>query len=565
MKRLVGYSTVLASMLCLLPGCADRKAGGSGSGGGTMGEDSDSSTEGVPDGSVGIPITINKDVDILFVIDNSGSMGEEQATLAANAGAFLELLEEPDVAANYRIGFTTTDDGNPWCQGTGPEAGNLRLTSCRSRADEFVFPGAGTEDFTFQEACLDLCSERWETIDIQPSSSERDGQRAVRPWLENIDGLTNLPDDLSMAEAFACLAPQGVNGCGFESPLESMWKTLRRSETEGEPGYGFIRDTAALAIIHLTDEADCSYNRDWETIFLPDGNRVFWSDANASTPTSAVCWNAGVACVGSGTYDDCVAVNLDENGNEVFGAEADDLAVMRPISRYIDFVQEFENVKQQTTPDQQVLVSVIGGVGSDGVAVYQDALGDPEFQADFGIGPGCQSTAGTAVPPVRLREFAEAFAVGSEQNMFSVCDGDYSPAMRAVAAAIADQALPACLPACVADVDPSSSQLDPSCQLRQESPRQDGSFEEIAIPPCNPDGSLPSDVDACFVALVDDGSAAKATPDANDDMSGFCVDQGWNLEFRITRRPGVPAASGTAVLAFCELSQSRLVDCPSLP
>ncbi|MGB1016002.1 MAG: hypothetical protein ACPG4T_17835, partial [Nannocystaceae bacterium] len=36
----------------------------------------------------GIAININKDVDIVMVIDNSGSMAEEQATLSANFGAF---------------------------------------------------------------------------------------------------------------------------------------------------------------------------------------------------------------------------------------------------------------------------------------------------------------------------------------------------------------------------------------------------------------------------------------------------------------------------------------------
>ena len=65
-----------------------------------------------------IELSVNKDVDILFVIDNSGSMGEEQGTLAANFASFIEVLERPEVKANYRIGITTTDNGNPWCDGT---------------------------------------------------------------------------------------------------------------------------------------------------------------------------------------------------------------------------------------------------------------------------------------------------------------------------------------------------------------------------------------------------------------------------------------------------------------
>ncbi len=511
-----------------------------------------------------IALTVNKDVDILFVIDNSGSMGEEQATLASNFQAFIEVLEEPDVEANYRIGVTTTDNGNPWCQGTGPEAGNLRLTSCRSRPTEFVFQGAQVIDAT-QEACLDVCPAEWETIEIQPSTSARDNEMIPRPWLENIEGRTNLPEGLSTVQAFQCLGPQGINGCGFESHLESMWKALRRSQTETEPSYGFLRDNAILSVVHVTDEADCSHNTDWETIFLPDGNRVYWSDDTASAPTSAVCWNAGVACTGGpGTYEGCNSIDLDADGNEVTDDPEND-AVLRPISRYIDFVQEFENNKQDITPEQEVLVAVIGGVNADGTVTYQDALQDMNFQNDFGVGPGCSSTAGTAVPPVRLKEFADAFAVGSANNMFSICEEDYSPALRAIATAIADQVRPACMPACVADTDPTSTQLNPSCVLIQEAPLDNGSFEETTIPSCMVDGSVPEGQNVCFLALVDDGSTEKATERGNDNMSDFCIERGWNLEFQLVRREGFPAPGGTSVKATCQLSQNRQIDCPGLP
>ncbi len=45
--------------------------------------------------------------DVLFVVDDSASMIEEQANLAANFGSFVELLG--DTTADYRIGVTTTD------------------------------------------------------------------------------------------------------------------------------------------------------------------------------------------------------------------------------------------------------------------------------------------------------------------------------------------------------------------------------------------------------------------------------------------------------------------------
>ncbi len=493
-------------------------------------------------------------VDVLFVVDNSGSMAEEQIALASAFEAFIEVLERPWLAIDYRIGITTTDNGNPWCGSTGPEAGRLRLTSCRSRPSEFVFDGATTLEKT-EEACYDLCPAQWTDIEITPTAV--DGSDEVRPrnWIESSPGRTNLPEGLTTTQAFQCFGPQGIDGCGFESPLESMWKATRRSQDQTDPDYGFIRANAILSVVHVTDEADCSYNSDWESIFLPSGNRVFWSDTDAASPTSAVCWNAGVACEGEGPdYDDCYAVDLDVDGNEISAEDADDLAVLRPVSRYVDVLQDIEDQNQMIFPDRQVLVSVIGGVGADGGVTYQDAVDDPQLQLDFGIGPGCASASGTAVPPARLRELAGAFQVGDDRNMFSVCESDYSAALAAIAEGIVGQIRPHCMPICVADVDPSTPEvLDPSCSFTQETRAPDGSLERLDVPPCESGDALPEGYDVCFTTLV------------GDERSETCADYGFNLELRFARRTGAPVPRGTAIEVECEASQSTETDCPGLP
>ncbi|HFE44206.1 MAG TPA: VWA domain-containing protein, partial [Nannocystis exedens] len=62
--------------------------------------------EGSIEGDGTVLIEGNREVDVLFVIDNSGSMAEEQALLAANFKAFVDELDAVD--ANYRIGIITT-------------------------------------------------------------------------------------------------------------------------------------------------------------------------------------------------------------------------------------------------------------------------------------------------------------------------------------------------------------------------------------------------------------------------------------------------------------------------
>jgi hypothetical protein len=525
----------------------------------------DGGTEGGTDEAT-LQLTVNKDVDILFVIDNSGSMGEEQANLATHFGALVGVLEAPDVEANYRIGVTTSDNGNPWCPlgTTTPEGGNLVLSSCKSRIGDFIFnDSVDVQDL----ACNDICTLTEAELEVVPTATDVDANLVARPWLESIEGNKNIPAETDTAEAFKCFGPQGVNGCGFESQLESMYFSLTRNFTEGQANYGFLRDGAILAIVIVTDEVDCSYNKDWADIFEQDGNKVFWSDPAASFPTSAVCWNAGVECTGDPSgYDSCEPVNKDINGN--IGANDDD-AVLHPMSRYIDLIQGIEDAKKNLDPDQEVIVALIGGVSEGGDVFYADDLIDPVFQDSFGIGAGCTAAGNvTAVPPVRMRVFTDTF---TPDNMFSICSLDYTPALEQIAAKIRDQIEPACYSQCVEDTDLSTAVLEPDCTVEQESPGIEGlQLQECmrddngsySIVPGTNDYTMPADsANACYVLLADpDGQ----TGDPNDDMSTECSDLHYNLEFAIARRPGWPAPASTSVSATCSLADSPQVDCPNL-
>ena len=358
--------------------CSDPVDDGTGTGGGT-----------------GDPVT-EREVDIILVVDNSGSMGEEQAYLAEGIAGLVDVLDQATPPVDYRIAVTTTDNGNPWCQGTTPEAGAFRATSCLSRPTEFRFEGAVTID-AFDEACANQCT----MADLGLSE----------PWLD-VPNATGTPP-AQVAETLRCMLPQGINGCGLESQLESMWKAIRRTETPDEASFGFHREGALLAVLLLTDEADCSYDYDWESIFLPDGNRVFWSDPDAPAPSSAVCWNAGVACQGGPVYSSCSAVDRDVDGNPA--TDPDD-AVLYTLDRYVSQLAE-----------TGAYIMAIDGVGSDGSVTYADSLDDPQFQSDFGIGPGCESVAGRAVPPVRIHQLVEM--TSGPGNERSVCDGGYGSAL----------------------------------------------------------------------------------------------------------------------------------------
>jgi hypothetical protein len=521
-----------------------------------------------------LELTVNKDVDILFVIDNSGSMGEEQAILANNFGSFIQVLEAEDVEANYRLGITTSDNGNPWCPSgaTTPEAGNLVLSSCKARIGDFIFNNGETD--VSDLACNDICTLDAAALEVLPSITDYDSEAKPRKWLENIEGKKNIPDGTSTEEAFKCFGPQGINGCGFESQLESMYLALIRAQNADELGsYGFLRASAILAIVFVTDEADCSYNKSFAEIFEQDGNRVFWSDPAAAFPTSAVCWNAGVDCTGDpSNYDACEAVNKDVDGTS---GVSDAQAVLHPMSRYIGLLDGVEKEKQELNAEQEVIVALIGGVSSgDGLPFYSDVSGtDPVFQNSFGIGPGCQAVNPNdpdepvqAVPPVRLRDLVEEFTPG---NMFSICQPDYSTAMEAIAERIRAQIQPACYTKCVKDTDESTDIVDPECVVEENPP---GNEDGVKIDECLTDASgyvieggdytMPgTGVNACYALLTD---TVMSTGSLADDMSDVCADKNYNLEFVIARRPGFPAVGGTSVNATCSTADFPDVTCPGI-
>ncbi len=534
----VGLWALVASGVCVIGGCNEHPL-------------KEVEYEGVVNDQVVLEVNPNRDVDILFVIDNSGSMAEEQATLAANFSAFIDVLEAPNVDANYRIAITTTDDGHPWCDGTSPEGGAFVASSCRERLSQFIF-GAGTaiEVDRRAEACENLCPEALGDLETTPTAARPGDVPVSRPWLERIDGIANLPDGVDTVSAFQCMGPQGIDGCGFEAPLEAMYKALLHAYTEDEPEWGFVRPGALLAVVFVTDEVDCSMRHEGFAAFDAAGDRSLWTDPDAPAPTSGVCWNAGVACEGDPSgYEDCRPVDRAPDGSLTDG----DHAVLHSLSRYVDFLQELENDKKTIDMSSEVLVSVITGVpeGYPHQAIQYKEAADPAFQRDFGIGPGCSSANGTALPPVRLRAFAEAFSDGEDPGLYSICADDYRDALSAIARRMEQKFRPACAPICVADGDFEADGVQPACVLTESA--ADGS--ERTVPPCThaqDDWRLPTDADLCWYAV--DGQ----------ERHEQCVEEGANVEFRILRRPGAPRPDGSTISATCSLSDQPQLDCPDL-
>ncbi|NJK32450.1 MAG: VWA domain-containing protein [Deltaproteobacteria bacterium] len=514
-----------------------------------------------------LQLDAERNVDILFVIDDSASMAEAQARLARATAELIAALEQD--RANYRIGITTTNSGNPWCpiDVTTPEAGQLVASSCKARLGDFVSEGGDDAQIDAQElACNEVCSLAADALVIQATRTDVDPTPNPRPWLERIEGISNLPADIAPADALACMLPQGVAGCGFEAPLESMYLALQRALTSTEASYGFLRAGTAPVIVMLTDEVDCSYADEWSDIFSASGSKVFWSDPDAAAPSSALCWNAGVQCIGDPSgYDSCDPVDKDITGDPT-RKPAD--AVLYPLARYTDLLVGLEEQARAFAPKREAIVLTLAGVAEDGSLRYAD---DPDLAAqdEYGIGPGCVAPGTSALPPVRLRDFTDAITPG---NLHSICSPDYGPAMTALIEHIRAQWGHGCFWQCAADTDPTTDVLDPECAVEQKYPGEPATFVRecarngdgsYAIDPSTSYYAMPADdVDVCFAYLRD--PAGTRTADPMDDMSSECTDYHLNLQFAIARRRGVPAPAGASISVDCTLADCPQYDCPNI-
>lgn len=405
-----------------------------------------------------VEITQVNELDLLFLVDNSASMREEQAALISEIPRMVTILatgELPDGStfepvASLRVGVITSDMG----------VGGINIpanTMCsRTLGDDGVM----------------LTEHR---------GARTDCAAAYPPFLD-------FAASSGVAEAFTadvrCLANTGAGGCAFEQQLEAVLKALTPStstitfpqrrlgvELRNTVGHGdtenavdrgdgtregFVRPNSLLAIVVITDEDDCS-SADLDLYDIEGENDAY------PVPTY-----------------------LDSSG-QVLRATSRQCAAHRdaqhPISRYVDGL-----LALRPEAEARLIFAVVGGVAPEVVAAnseevvendvpilvhdYAGMLADPSMQetpsaSGRDLVPGCirpnpdapSNTAlqNEAFPPRRLMRVAEGLNdAGATGVVASICqavdaeNGDYradfASAIDAVVSAIASKIPSSCLP-----------------------------------------------------------------------------------------------------------------------
>jgi hypothetical protein len=329
-------------------------------------------------------INPNRAVDILFVVDNSGSMREEQANLARNFPVFMQELATLQ-GGDFRIGVTNTDLGG------GAVTANAECAMFTPGGDRGLFCSMRGQDLC-QTCGVDVSQGRF--------------LRTVNP---NFQG--------TLPNVFSCIAMYGTAGCSFEHSIGA----LRNALTLPENGQ-FIRPEAYLAFVLITDEEDCT---------APPDSQMF-ATPNPVQDWSLRCYTESVVC----------------NGSHPSGAMATDFALNEcqvandgQLTRLDELINAVLAVKNN---DPSMIISAgIFGWPLPG----QEATARHRIRAagagTFGMQPVCNSGNGSATPGYRVKSFVEAFP---NHATYSICQDDFREAMTRLGQKIVGTVGPSCVP-----------------------------------------------------------------------------------------------------------------------
>lgn len=363
-----------------------------------------------------------RDVDILFVIDNSPSMTPKQLKLAENIPRFIQAIEAKNL--NYHVGIVTTDvgtlpaSGRPFptsagsCDTAKGDDGLLQNLPCTERS---LSPAA-------QQACQTLCQD--------PRFVPQNGQRFISkqagisnvPVAMMLDPKTGKLVDRGPENAFKCMALVGDRGCGVESPLEAARRALAEHPTENA---NFLRANSTLALIFVTDEDDCSVQLAMRDTFGNPASRDCGPGA-----TDPECFRIDYRCVTDSIECD---QPLSSEGPKT-NCHPKPSKYLESVSKYVNYFSSLNRgnvvvggiwTLPSTSSGGKVQI-VASRAGTDGLSLATDQNAACVYGKDPTIVGQAQS---------RLSQFADRFAT---QVQVSVCDIDnYPTALDKIGAAIA--------------------------------------------------------------------------------------------------------------------------------
>ena len=443
--RIVSWGLGLLVMTGAACGGGLRTPDGGGGSGGAGGAD--------PNRWAGVlGVSINRNVDVLFLVDDSSSMRLAQDNLRRSLPAFMTRLQDPPYGLpNIHIAVVSQDMG----------AGDGSISSCNS---------TGGKNGIFQYTARGTCA----ATNLQAGAT----------YISNVGGVANYTGNV--ADVFSCIAALGETGCGYEHQFAAILRALG-ADGKAPPAenQSFLRPDAYLAIVMLTNEDDCS-ERPGVKLFDTASNTTLAS--MFGPPANFRCNEFGHMCdSGSGTY-----------AHPGRAAPNNDLTAMvtyqscrsNDEENYLLSVTDTANrIKAlKADPSQVAVVSIQGPVAPYTVTWKSPSTSDTSCGAASCPWPviahTCTAGDGSfADPGVRTSELVQAF--GGNGLVLPICTDDLAPALDRAAMLINSLLSPRCLPGLVGE-NPTTGL--PDCKVTAHDSDGLGGFIDRSVPACADNG-----------------------------------------------------------------------------
>ncbi len=412
---------------------------------------------------------INRNIDIVFMVDDSSSMAPIQAKLTAQFPVFMDVLKTlPGGLPNVHIGVVSSSMGagrNPsidqCTQGGGPTGGGIFQ----------VMPKGGAP-----------CT--------------RASLNAGQNFIVNVNGMANYTGDIS--DVFSCIAALGEGGCGFEHQFESVLRALGADGAlPPTQNANFLRPDAYLAIVLITNEDDCSAPPDSDLFDSGPGQTAI--DSPLGPLQSYRCNEFGHLCGGHAPPRQPMGeVNL--SGTCV---SAEDGRLLR----VADVVAALKSLKADPT---KILVAAIAGPKDP----YKVNVGPSQAKGDPSQWPYVEHSCTQmepnndltyADPSVRIQQWIAAF--GGNGVFEDMCAPTFMPALQRIAEEIGKKIGSPCVTGTVLDTAGAvwmpGGMAQADCAVVDHQTNAAGAIVDTTLPACPPGQN--AGATACW--HLDDGGA----------------------------------------------------------
>ncbi|HXU00525.1 MAG TPA: hypothetical protein VN903_06010, partial [Polyangia bacterium] len=345
-----------------------------------------------------IYVATNRNVDLLFLIDDSTSMRESQDNLLRNFPVLMKTLKNlPGGLPNIHVAVVSSDMG----------AGDGLIGSCNS---------TGGKRGIFQNTARGTCTAT--------------GLATGARFISNIAGAANYSGNLE--DVFTCIAALGDQGCGFERQFGAITRSLGvDGQSAPVENAGFLRNDALLAIVMITNEDDCSSG-------IGENFYDVTSNSNIASQLGPIqnfrCNEFGHIC--DGDAPDREPPNNDPSAMVSYQS------CMSNEKGFLLAVQDTaDRIKSLKADDGQIMLTAITGPATPYVVQWKEPM-----SADTSCGAAscpwpviehsCMATDRSyADPAVRIAELVGKF--GDNGRLVSICEADFAPALGNVASNIA--------------------------------------------------------------------------------------------------------------------------------